>query len=176
MERRRAKVLNFSIAYGKTPVGLAKDWGVSLEEAQQTLNLWYRDRPEVQEWQRKTIEMAKRTGFTRTLMGRYRPLPQIKAPQCVPSQLYASPSPPLCEFRWWLTRVYRSIAHRKHAERAAINTPLQGGAADVVVKAMLLIHQNKRLEEMGWKMLLQIHDGTRSGLMFAIATFSSKVR
>lgn len=95
MERRRAKVLNFSIAYGKTPVGLAKDWGVSLEEAQQTLNLWYRDRPEVQEWQRKTIEMAKRTGFTRTLMGRYRPLPQIKAPQFVPSQ-YRIIFSPLC--------------------------------------------------------------------------------
>ena len=79
MERRRAKVLNFSIAYGKTPVGLAKDWSVSLEEAQKTLDLWYKDRPEVLTWQKKTIEMARATGFTRTLMGRYRPLPQIKA-------------------------------------------------------------------------------------------------
>lgn len=47
---------------------------------------------------------------------------------------------------------------RAHAERAAINTPLQGGAADVVMKAMVLISRNERLKELGWKMLLQIHD------------------
>lgn len=47
LERRRAKVLNFSIAYGKTALGLAKDWGVSLDEAKQTLEYWYNDRPEV---------------------------------------------------------------------------------------------------------------------------------
>jgi DNA polymerase I-like protein with 3'-5' exonuclease and polymerase domains len=101
MERRRAKVLNFSIAYGKTAHGLAKDWNTSLEEAQHTLELWYSDRPEVREWQvnsarerscrcmshlsklvqQRTIEMARKTGYTRTLMGRYRPLPHINSPK-----------------------------------------------------------------------------------------------
>ena len=62
-----------------TEQGLAKDWEVSLEEAQQTLDLWFADRPEVLEWQRKTITTARKTGYTRTLMGRYRRLPDINS-------------------------------------------------------------------------------------------------
>ena len=69
--------------YGKTAHGLAKDFGVSLEEAQETLDRWYKDRPEVcvfviieiskvYEWQQETIANARQTGYTRTLMGRYR--------------------------------------------------------------------------------------------------------
>jgi hypothetical protein len=69
-ERRKAKILNFSIAYGKTVHGLAQDWGISKEEAQETLNAWYADRPEVKEWQEKTQEYAKRRGYVRTVMGR----------------------------------------------------------------------------------------------------------
>eukprot|EP01094_Clydonella_sp_ATCC50884_P029714 TRINITY_DN9395_c0_g1_i1.p1 TRINITY_DN9395_c0_g1~~TRINITY_DN9395_c0_g1_i1.p1 ORF type:complete len:513 (+),score=165.58 TRINITY_DN9395_c0_g1_i1:652-2190(+) len=130
-ERRKAKMLNFSIAYGKTAMGLARDWSVSLEEAQETLNLWFADRPEVRAWQRRTIERARQTGFVQTLMGRRRNLPDINS---------------------------RNRAKRGHAERAAINTPLQGGAADVVMKAMLMLHENEELEALGWKMLLQIHD------------------
>lgn len=69
-ERRKAKTLNFSIAYGKTVHGLAEDWGISKEEAQETLDAWYRDRPEVKEWQQRTQQMAKRGGYVRTIMGR----------------------------------------------------------------------------------------------------------
>jgi len=130
-ERRRAKTLNFSIAYGKTAIGLSKDWGVSITEAQQTLDLWFNDRPEVRDWQRNTIEEARRTGYTRTLMGRYRSLPGITS---------------------------NNRAIRGHAERAAINTPLQGGAADVVMMAMLRLHANERLRALGWRLILQIHD------------------
>lgn len=71
-ERKRAKVLNFSIAYGKTAQGLAKDWDVSVQEAQKTLELWYADRPEVREWQLRTIKTARETLKTYTLLGRYR--------------------------------------------------------------------------------------------------------
>jgi len=73
-ERRKAKILNFSIAYGKTASGLAKDFGVTVKEAKATVDAWYADRPEVLEWQTRTIQEARRTGVTRTLMGRYRPL------------------------------------------------------------------------------------------------------
>jgi len=105
-ERRRAKTLNFSIAYGKTVHGFAKDWDVSTEEAQATLLKWYADRPEVKNWQTETIKYAKKSGYTRTLLGRYRPLtPFINS------------------------RIPKQVAH---AERAAINTPLQGGVADIV--------------------------------------------
>ena len=78
-ERRKAKTLNFSIAYGKTPVGLSKDWGVTVEEAEKTLALWYKDRPEVKKWQEETIQYGKDTNCTRTLLGRYRQLPKINS-------------------------------------------------------------------------------------------------
>ena len=130
-ERRKAKVLNFSIAYGKTAHGLSKDWGVTIREAKQEIDAWYRDRPEVLEWQKKTIERANKYGYTRTLMGRYRMLPDAMT---------------------------KNRAKRGHAERAAINTPIQGSAADVMMMAMLKLHRDERLAEMGWKVILQIHD------------------
>jgi len=130
-ERKRAKTLNFSIAYGKTAVGLSRDWGVSLNEAKDTLRRWYEDRPEVLAWQQNTIQMARNTGYTKTLMGRYRPLADINS------------SRPML---------------RGHAERAAINTPIQGGAADIVINAMLLTHHDEVLRRWGWKMILQVHD------------------
>ena len=130
-ERRKAKTLNFSIAYGKTARGLSKDWGVSLQDANDTLERWFADRPEVRAWQERIIEQTRQTGATTTLMGRRRPLPDIVSP----------------------------VAHRRSsAERAAINTPLQGGAADLVMCAMKNLHQHERFRQLGWKLLLQIHD------------------
>jgi DNA polymerase-1 len=58
-------------------MGLSADWGVSLKEAEETLELWYKDRPEVREWQQKTIDEAHQNGYVRTLLGRYRKLPSI---------------------------------------------------------------------------------------------------
>jgi DNA polymerase I len=71
-ERRKAKTLNFSIAYGKTAHGLSQDWGVSIREAEAMLKAWYDARPEVDLWQKQTKDHAKKFGETRTLMGRYR--------------------------------------------------------------------------------------------------------
>ena len=130
-ERRKAKVLNFSIAYGKTARGLAADFGTTVEEAQATLSAWYKDRPEVKEWQQRTIEEAHRSGYTRTLMGRYRQLKGINS---------------------------RDRALSGHMERAAINTPIQGGAADIVMMAMLKLHQHERFRQLDWRCILQIHD------------------
>ena len=130
-ERRRAKVLNFSIAYGKTAHGLSRDWGVSLEEAQETVDRWYADRPEVREWQVAMRHEAVASGRVRTLLGRTRSLPEA-----------ASRVPSL----------------RSHALRAAINTPIQGSAADVATAAMLSIARDRWLRERGWKLLLQVHD------------------
>lgn len=111
-ERKKAKVLNFSIAYGKTARGLAKDWGVSVAEAEATLQRWYADRPEVLAWQQAEIRKARNVHFVRTLMGRYRRLPGIAS---------------------------KSRAERAQSERMAINTPIQGTAADVVMSAMLKV-------------------------------------
>ena len=87
-------------------------------------------------WQQRTIEHARQTGHTRTLMGRYRELPGIGG---------------------------RTPALRAHAERAAINTPIQGGAADVMTLAMLKLDRSEKLKELGFKMLLQASDRTQMG-------------
>ncbi|GAB4824725.1 hypothetical protein Ancab_007590 [Ancistrocladus abbreviatus] len=130
-ERRKAKMLNFSIAYGKTPQGLAKDWKVSVKEARETVRLWYNDRSEVKRWQEAQKKEAVQSHCVRTLLGRARRFPSVEN---------ATPQ------------------HRNHIERAAINTPVQGSAADVAMCAMLEIAKNKRLMDLGWKLLLQIHD------------------
>jgi len=78
VQRRRAKTLNFSIAYGKTVHGLAKDWNVSTKEAKETLERWYKDRPEVKAWQEETIANAHRTGTTHNaLFGQRRYLTRV---------------------------------------------------------------------------------------------------
>jgi DNA polymerase I len=130
-ERRRAKTLNFSIAYGKTARGLAIDWETSVAEAKETLERWYADRPEVRDWQEETVRRARLTGYTKTLMGRLRVLPGI-------------------------TSAKRGEA--SHMARAAINTPLQGGAADIVMAAMLRIEHDALLRKLGFRQLLQVHD------------------
>uniref|UniRef100_A0A2P2LDZ8 DNA-directed DNA polymerase n=3 Tax=Rhizophora mucronata TaxID=61149 RepID=A0A2P2LDZ8_RHIMU len=130
-ERRKAKMLNFSIAYGKTPMGLARDWKVSVEEAEETVNLWYKERQEVLKWQQARKEEAKKFGLVHTLLGRSRRFPLMKN---------------------------ASRAIRNHIERAAINTPVQGSAADVAMCAMLEISKNTRLKGLGWRLLLQVHD------------------
>lgn len=130
-ERRKAKVLNFSIAYGKTAHGLAKDWGTSLEEAANTVELWYADRPEVRDWQEVQKKLAVEKNLVRTLLGRVRNLPDASS---------------------------KNEAFKSHALRASINTPIQGGAADIAMLAMLQIQRCPRLKELGYKLLMQIHD------------------
>ncbi|XP_077253959.1 DNA polymerase I A, chloroplastic/mitochondrial-like [Tasmannia lanceolata] len=130
-ERRKAKMLNFSIAYGKTPIGLSKDWKVSVKEAKDTVNLWYKERQEVLLWQEKRKKDARTKQCVYTLLGRARQFPSMSS---------------------------ASNAHRNHIERAAINTPVQGSAADVAMCAMIEISRNARLKELGWRLLLQVHD------------------
>lgn len=130
-ERRKAKMLNFSIAYGKTPSGLARDWKVSVQEARKTVELWYKERQEVLSWQQERKRDAIQKKYVRTLLGRYRSFPSTNE---------------------------ASSSMKGHIERAAINTPVQGSAADVAMCAMIEISRNARLKELGWRLLLQIHD------------------
>lgn len=124
-------MLNFSIAYGKTAAGLARDWKVSRREAEDTLDLWYSDRKEVLAWQTEQKELAYEKSEVYTLLGRSRRFPSISS---VTSKTW------------------------KHIERAAINAPVQGSAADVAMCAMIEIERNTRLKELGWTLLLQVHD------------------
>jgi len=98
-ERKKSKAMNFSIAYGKSAHGFSKDWGCTIQEAQQTLDAWYADRPEVKNWQEKVKNIALEKGWTQTLIGRYRNL----------SKMLKS----------------RSRTMVNHALRACINTPIQ---------------------------------------------------
>jgi DNA polymerase-1 len=96
------------------------------------LQAWYDARPEVKKWQADTKYCAKKYGITRTLMGRYRQLP-----------------------------IGTNKAAKKafgHAQRASINTPIQGGAADIAMMAMNKINESLKLKRLGWILLLQIHD------------------
>ena len=138
--RKKAKIMNFSIAYGKTVVGFMKDWNCSQEEAQQTVNAWYADRPEVLAWQKLVKQIALEKGWTKTLLGRYRNLTRMVKTQ---------------------TDKYGEKRYTKdlgHGLRAAINTPIQGGAADIVVAAMVKLHHDPLLNSLGYKLLLRIHD------------------
>ncbi|KAM3302499.1 DNA polymerase I B, chloroplastic/mitochondrial [Capsicum chacoense] len=130
-ERRKAKMLNFSIAYGKTSIGLSRDWKVSVKEAKETVERWYSDRKEVSDWQEQRRFEAREFGRVHTLLGRARWFPSVK-------------------------NATGSV--KGHIERAAINTPVQGSAADVAMCAMIEISKNARLKELGWKLLLQVHD------------------
>ncbi|KAJ8542917.1 hypothetical protein K7X08_005440 [Anisodus acutangulus] len=130
-ERRKAKMLNFSIAYGKTTIGLSRDWKVSVKEAKETVERWYSDRKEVSDWQEQRRFEAREFGRVHTLLGRARWFPSVK-------------------------NATGSV--KGHIERAAINTPVQGSAADVAMCAMIEISKNARLKELGWKLLLQVHD------------------
>jgi len=130
-ERRKAKTLNFSIAYGKTAHGLSQDWGVTPAEANHLLESWYSARPEVLKWQNEVKETARKKCYTRTLMGRYRNLPEAKS---------------------------RNRKLSGQAQRASINTPIQGGAADIAMMAMIKLNNSEILKRLGWILLMQIHD------------------
>ena len=114
-ERRKAKTLNFSIAYGKTAFGLAKDWGVTKEQAQDILELWYRDRPEVRAWQERVKAEAMDGSLSEvyTLMGRTRSLPGIKESKF--SKAFGA------------------------ASRMAVNTPIQGATGGVWKAASIFL-------------------------------------
>jgi DNA polymerase-1 len=131
-ERKKAKTMNFSIAYGKSAHGFSKDWNCSMEEAEQTLQAWFKERPEVMAWQTKTKNTAMTKGWCVTLAGRYRNLSR-----------------------------YFNTGNKKETLsglRAAINTPIQGGAADIMIAAMVKLYENEELKGLGWRMIHQIHD------------------
>jgi DNA polymerase-1 len=129
LQRSRAKAVNFGVIYGMGPQRLARDTQVSLEEARRFIEQYFDTYPGVKAWQERTIAEARRSGFVTTLLGRRRLLPDLR-----------SDDPRI----------------RNQAENVAVNTPLQGTAADLVKVAMIRIH--RRLEGARARMLVQIHD------------------
>ena len=129
--RRAAKAINFGIIYGQTPFGLAAQLGIDQKEAAQFIAAYFERYRGVKEYLDRSLAEARKTGLTRTLFGRIRPLPEI-----------ASPQPNL----------------RNFAERTALNTPLQGTAADLIKLAMISIHRRLAEGKFSSRMILQVHD------------------
>ena len=129
--RRAAKTVNFGIMYGMSPHGLSQQLRITHEEAAAFINSYFERYPKVKEFVEKTIKFAEEHGYVETIMGRRRYIPEIKS---------------------------ESHQMREAAKRAAINTPLQGSAADIIKKAMINIHKRLREEKFSAKMLLQVHD------------------
>ena len=129
--RRLAKIVNFSIPYGTSPESLAQRMGVSTEEGRQYMARFFSRFAGVARYMRKVVEQARETGYVTTLAGRRRPLPEI-----------TSPLP----------------ARRELAERMAINTPIQGTAADIMKLAMLRVAEALKAARVKTKLILQVHD------------------
>ena len=129
--RRQAKVINFGIIYGMGPFGLAKELGISQKMARTFIEHYFTTYKGVKRFIDETIEEARRTGKVQTLLARHRWLPDITSP---------------------------NRTAREFAERTAVNTPLQGTAADLIKVAMTRIHQAFNQKGLKAKMLLQVHD------------------
>lgn len=129
--RRQAKAINFGIVYGISPFGLARDLGISQKMAKNYIDSYLARYKGVKEFMERAVEEARETGQTRTMFGRIRHLPDIHSPN----------------------RTLRGIA-----ERAAINTPIQGTAADIIKLAM--IKTESELNKKGYEscMILSVHD------------------
>jgi DNA polymerase-1 len=129
--RRQAKVINFGIIYGMSAFGLAKQLGVGNRVAQDFIHRYFQRHARVKAYLEETLEEARRQGWVATLLGRRRQIPQINSSNRI---------------------------LRQEAERAAINTPLQGAAADIIKKAMLEMEPALQNDGLSGRMLLQIHD------------------
>jgi len=130
-QRRVAKVLNFGIAYGLSAFGLSQRLDMPPREAQGIIDRYFARYVGVKRWLDAIVAEARRAGEVRTFFGRLRPMPEIAA---------------------------RNQALRQAAERTAVNTPIQGTAADVVKIAMLRVHAALGRERLDARMLLQVHD------------------
>ncbi|MDK2616811.1 DNA polymerase I [Vibrio vulnificus] len=131
-QRRRAKAVNFGLIYGMSAFGLAKQLGIPRGEAQAYMDKYFERYPGVMRYMEDTRSNASQHGYVETIFGRRLHLPEITS---------------------------RNVMRRKAAERAAINAPMQGTAADIIKKAMLLVDQWIQEEGNGRvKLLMQVHD------------------
>ena len=129
--RSRAKAINFGILYGMGPQRLARETGLSFGEARDFIDQYFTALPGVRTWIDRTLEEAREQGEVRTLLGRHRPTPDVNSSD---------------------GRV------RSAAENVAVNTPVQGSAADLIKVAMLRVDARIRTEGLAARMILQVHD------------------
>ncbi|NOQ47185.1 MAG: DNA polymerase I, partial [Desulfobulbaceae bacterium] len=129
--RRVAKTINFGIVYGMSSFGLSSQLNVSRKEAQTFIDRYFSHYSGVKAFMEAIVEKARKDGFVTTLLGRRRQLPEIGS---------------------------RNRTRREFAERTAINTPIQGTAADIIKLAMLQVEREMRSRDLLGRMILQVHD------------------
>lgn len=129
--RRRAKAVNFGIVYGLSPFGLSQQLGIEQREAKRFIDAYFEKYSGVRKFIDRTLEQARGEGKVRTMFGRMRPIPDINT---------------------------KNVTMRGFAERTAVNTPLQGTAADLIKIAMIRIDADLRERKLKSRMTLQVHD------------------
>ncbi len=129
--RRQAKTVNFGILYGISPFGLARQLGVGRDEASMMIKAYFKTFPGVNSFISNLIEEAENTGESRTMLGRVRPLPEIKD---------------------------SNRNRREASQRLAVNSPIQGSAADLIKRAMIDAVELFKREKVDGRMILQVHD------------------
>ena len=129
--RRNAKAINFGIIYGISAFGLAKQLNISRTEASEFIKAYFKKYPSIRGYMDETKKFANENGFVKTLLGR----------KCLVEEINS-----------------KNAATRSFMERAAINAPIQGSAADIIKRAMIILGNNKKLAKLETKMLLQVHD------------------
>ena len=129
--RRRAKIVNYALLYGKTAFTLAKDIGVTQQAAQEFIDAYFAGFPSVRGFIDQTLADARRTGVVKTMFGRRRPVPELTS---------------------------KNGQIRSAAERVAVNLPIQGTAADILKRAMIDVHAALKREFPRARMILTVHD------------------
>jgi len=130
-QRRVAKTINFGVIYGMSAFRLSRDLRIERKEAERFIATYFQRYAEVDRFLRETVRRAERDGYVRTLMGRRRPVLQIGS---------------------------RNRTEKMAAERVAVNSPIQGSAADIVKRAMIDVTRALRSERLKTRLLLQVHD------------------
>jgi DNA polymerase-1 len=129
--RRHAKAVNFGIVYGISDYGLSQSLGITRKEAATFIENYLKSFPKVKEYMSDIVQKAKLDGYVSTILNRRRYIPEITS---------------------------KNFNIRGFAERTAMNTPIQGSAADIIKKAMILMAERLKEEKLQAKLLLQVHD------------------
>ena len=130
-QRRDAKAVNFGIVYGISSFGLSQNLSITRKEASNYIEEYFQTYPDIKSFLDKTVEDAKKNGYSVTMFGRRRPIPELKS---------------------------SNFMQRSFGERVAKNSPIQGTAADIIKLAMVNVWRRLKRENLNSRLILQIHD------------------
>ena len=131
LQRRNAKAVNFGIVYGISAFGLGEDLGISSKEAKVYIEDYFKTYPKIKDYLDNTVDDARKNGYTSTYYGRRRPIPELTS---------------------------SNFMQRAFGERVAMNSPIQGTAADIIKIAMIRVFERLKKENLESKLILQVHD------------------